>query len=199
MSYSMNNMEPSFISGQESGSFPSASYQSNSFKSEISDTFLPGLDAYGAIPTSALYSSKQPSSSYTPQLAASAMYPSRQHTVLTHVAGQTSSALSPRQTSRTSVRFSKLQGVTDSISSLQASISQALNSNPLEEQSLGENLDPNILYSKLSADNYVKKFKRLVEVEKTAHEGILRERYVCSPTNMQDTEFIILAMLFLAQ
>ena len=177
MSYSMNinSIEPSFI-GQVSGSFPSASYQSNSFKSEISKAFLPGLDAFSTIPTS-----KQPTSSYVPQLTASTMYPPRQPTV--QVAGQASSAFPARLTSRTSVRFSNLQGAPGSVTQLQASSSHAVNTSALEELTFSENLDPSILYSKLSAENYVKKFKRLVEVEKIAHEGILRERYVYSSYN----------------
>lgn len=47
------------------------------------------------------------------------------------------------------------------------------------EQPLLESISgPDPLFDKLSSENYKSKFKRLVEVEKTAHEGKLRERYI---------------------
>ena len=45
---------------------------------------------------------------------------------------------------------------------------------PLYERESISGPDP--LYAKLSSKNYASKYRRLVEVEKTAHEGILRER-----------------------
>ncbi len=159
----------------------SGGYHPNTY---MSNTYVPGpatpYQSYGGNQTSDVYSSGyqlpssgQASGQYSHRQGSSRYGPGLQSNSSKQMVGAF------RQTSRMSapLRLSNLQGPSVPVAQEENNPLQDASSSKKLDESLGIDFTgPDPLYAKLTDKNYVSKFKRLVEVEKTAHEGILRER-----------------------